>query len=96
MGQRKRGPDLQRRTGAPGFFATTLPGLDRLLRQEIDAHPDLEPVDELGNDAEPTSSFSARAAVPSPICPRSDSQRTCSSRLRIPRVAHPGVSPTRW
>ncbi len=39
-----------RRTGTPGFFATTLPGLGRLLRQEIDAHPDLEPVDELGND----------------------------------------------
>ncbi len=50
MGNRKRGPNPQRRTGAAGFFATTLPGLGRLLRQEIDAHPDLEPVDELGND----------------------------------------------
>ncbi|MGH3769923.1 MAG: hypothetical protein ACRDRW_00750 [Pseudonocardiaceae bacterium] len=50
MGHNKRGPGPVRRTGAPGFFATTLPGLGRLLRQEIDAHPDLEPVDELGND----------------------------------------------
>ncbi|MGH3437943.1 MAG: TRM11 family SAM-dependent methyltransferase [Pseudonocardiaceae bacterium] len=47
---RKRGTDPQRRAGAPGFFATTLPGLGRLLRQEITAHPDLEPLDELGND----------------------------------------------
>lgn len=47
---RKRGADPQRRAGAPGFFATTLPGLGRLLRQEITAHPDLEPLDELGND----------------------------------------------
>ncbi len=50
MGHRKRGPAPRRRTAGPGFFATTLPGLGRLLRQEIDAHPDLEPVDELGND----------------------------------------------
>jgi hypothetical protein len=50
MGHRKRGGDPQRRTGAPGFFATTLPGLGRLLWQEIDAHPGLEPVGELGND----------------------------------------------
>lgn len=50
MGQRKRTPDSQRRSGGSGFFATTLPGLGRLLRQEIDTHPDLEPVDELGND----------------------------------------------
>jgi 23S rRNA G2445 N2-methylase RlmL len=50
MGQRKRTPDPHRRTGGPGFFATTLPGLGRLLRQEIDAHPDLESVGELGHD----------------------------------------------
>ncbi|MGH3609448.1 MAG: TRM11 family SAM-dependent methyltransferase, partial [Pseudonocardiaceae bacterium] len=50
MEHRKRGTDPQRRAGAPGFFATTLPGLGRLLRQEITAHPDLEPLDELGND----------------------------------------------
>lgn len=49
VGHRKREP-AERRTGAPGFFATTLPGLGRLLRQEIEAHSDLEPVDELGND----------------------------------------------
>ncbi|MGH3822817.1 MAG: methyltransferase domain-containing protein [Pseudonocardiaceae bacterium] len=47
---RKRGADPQRRSGAPGFFATTLPGLGKLLRQEITAHPDLEPDDEPGND----------------------------------------------
>ncbi|MBV8541211.1 MAG: hypothetical protein JO115_06495 [Pseudonocardiales bacterium] len=47
---RTRGADPQRRAGAPGFFATTLPGLGRLLRQEIASHPDLEPVDEFGND----------------------------------------------
>lgn len=50
MGHRKRGSDPERRTGAAGFFATTLPGLGRLLRQEIDAHPDLEAGEELGND----------------------------------------------
>ena len=50
VGHRKQGADPQRRAGAPGFFATTLPGLGRLLRQEITAHPDLEPFDELGND----------------------------------------------
>lgn len=50
MGQRKRGPAPEQRPGAPGFFATTLPGLGILLRQEIDANPDLEAVDELGND----------------------------------------------
>ncbi|MGH3907123.1 MAG: methyltransferase domain-containing protein [Pseudonocardiaceae bacterium] len=50
MEHRKRGADPQRRAGAPGFFATTLPGLGRLLRQEITAHPDLEPFDEPGND----------------------------------------------
>ncbi|MBV9143569.1 MAG: hypothetical protein JO115_22090 [Pseudonocardiales bacterium] len=52
MGHTTRGPEPQRRTGAPGFFATTLPGLGRLLRQEIDAHPDLEPLEELGNAVE--------------------------------------------
>ncbi|MGH3685776.1 MAG: TRM11 family SAM-dependent methyltransferase [Pseudonocardiaceae bacterium] len=50
MEQRKRGADPQRRAGTSGFFATTLPGLGRLLRQEITAHPDLEPIDEPGND----------------------------------------------
>ena len=50
MEHRKRGSDPQRRTGAAGFFATTLPGLGTLLQQEIDAHPDLEAVGELGND----------------------------------------------
>ncbi|MGH8939547.1 MAG: hypothetical protein ACRDV2_09375 [Actinomycetes bacterium] len=50
MERRKRGADPQGRAGAPGFFATTLPGLGRLLRQEITAHPDLEPVEEPGND----------------------------------------------
>lgn len=50
MGQRKRGPEQKQRPGAPGFFATTLPGLGILLRQEIDANPDLEAADELGND----------------------------------------------
>ncbi|MGH4009706.1 MAG: TRM11 family SAM-dependent methyltransferase [Pseudonocardiaceae bacterium] len=50
MGHSNRGTDPQRRTGAAGFFATTLPGLGRLLRQEIDAHPDLDSVGEPGND----------------------------------------------
>ncbi len=50
MGQRKRGPEQEQRPGAPGFFATTLSGLGILLRQEIDADPDLKAADELGND----------------------------------------------
>ncbi len=50
MGQRKRGPEPEQRPGVPGFFATTLPGLGILLRQEIAANPDLEAVGELGND----------------------------------------------
>lgn len=50
MGHTTRGPEPQWRSDAPGFFATTLPGLGKLLRQEIEAHPDLEPVEELGND----------------------------------------------
>ncbi len=50
MGQRKRGPEPEQRPGSPGFFATTLPGLGILLRQEIDANPDLEAVGDLGND----------------------------------------------
>ncbi len=50
MGQRKRGPEPDQRPGTLGFFATTLPGLGVLLRQEIDANPDLEADSELGND----------------------------------------------
>ncbi|MGH3797103.1 MAG: TRM11 family SAM-dependent methyltransferase [Pseudonocardiaceae bacterium] len=56
MGQRKRGRDPER-PGAPGFFATTLPGLGILLRQEIDANPDLDAIDELGNDGRADIAF---------------------------------------
>lgn len=49
MGHSTRGSDAGR-TGAAGFFATTLPGLGQLLRQQIDDHPDLGAVEEPGND----------------------------------------------
>lgn len=38
------------RPAAPGFFATTLPGLGQLLGAEIAAHPDLDLDDETGYD----------------------------------------------
>ncbi|MGH3907760.1 MAG: hypothetical protein ACRDTE_26810 [Pseudonocardiaceae bacterium] len=50
MEHRKRGRDPEQRPGTPGFFATTLPGLGILLRQEIDSNPDLDGIGELGND----------------------------------------------
>lgn len=40
----------EQRKSPPAFFATTLPGLGGLLRQEIEAHPDFFPVDDPGHD----------------------------------------------
>ncbi len=50
MEGRGRGTRPEERKSAPGFFATTLPGLGSLLRQELDAHPDHLPADEPGHD----------------------------------------------
>lgn len=50
MAGRRADTGPEERKSAPDFFATTLPGLGSLLRQELDARPDVSPVDEPGHD----------------------------------------------
>ena len=48
--QRERAPRGDGRPGGSDFFATTLPGLGRLLLAEIAANPDLTPHEDIGHD----------------------------------------------
>ncbi|MGQ0778246.1 MAG: TRM11 family SAM-dependent methyltransferase [Pseudonocardiales bacterium] len=53
----ERAPRAERGPGSSDFFATTLPGLGRLLLAEISANPDLTPDEDIGNDGRSDIAF---------------------------------------